>query len=217
MIQLLFIVYMLVILCAAIMAIVYQDSLRTRKLGILAVYLSYTFLQEVGLRVADHYNLFASTAIVYDVYKVLNVAVFAFIYSRIPFLAPLRKLIIGLAALFILATLVQLLFPQTLTILPRYLPLARGLIITGYGMFFLSYYFRLDHRELEKYWTPVLWITIGIVVFYPVISISLAFQSELINFGDVYGIRLYQIIPQFMSLFMYSCFMYAFYLCKKKN
>ena len=84
-------------------------------------------------------------------------------------------------------------------------------------MLFLFSYFRLDNPKEEKFWIPLLWVTIGVVVFYPVVSISLAFQIELKEFGDVYGVRLYQIIPQLVSLFMYSCFIYAFRLCKTKS
>jgi hypothetical protein len=65
---------------------------------------------------------------------------------------------------------------------------------------------------------PVIWITIGIVVFYPVVNISFAFYTHLVSYrSDFLGIKLYKVIPQLMSIFMYSCFNYAFYLCKKKN
>jgi hypothetical protein len=65
---------------------------------------------------------------------------------------------------------------------------------------------------------PHIWITIGVATFYPVISISLSFQKYLsANDATLFGLKVYQAIPQVMSIFMYSCFSYAFYLCQKKK
>lgn len=217
MITALFILYLLVILGSAVTAFTFYDDLKKLGLGILAPFLAYVFVQEIALYFLEHYKVVGSNAPFYYAYRILSVSAFAFIYSRVPFLTPFRKIIIFLAALFIIVTITEFSFSKTTSLLPRYMPLARGLVITSFGMFFLSSYFRLDNVELEKYWTPLLWITTGIVIFYPVISISIAFQKELKTFGEVYGIKLYQTIPQLMSLFMYSCFIYAFYLCKRKN
>jgi hypothetical protein len=79
-------------------------------------------------------------------------------------------------------------------------------------------YFNLDNSAEEKFWRPLLWITIGIATFYPVISISLSLQNYLtVGRYTFYGLKVYQVIPQLMSIFMYSCFSYAFYLCQKKK
>jgi hypothetical protein len=133
-------------------------------------------------------------------------------------MAPYKKLIAGTTLLYLLAAAVNYSFFESIFSPSSYLPLARGFAITFYGLLFLSRYFNLDSSTEEKFWRPLLWITTGIVTFYPVISISVTFQKILaVNQATLYGLKLYQVIPQIMSIFMYSCFSYAFYLCRKKN
>ncbi|HEX2629337.1 MAG TPA: hypothetical protein VHM26_10000, partial [Chitinophagaceae bacterium] len=78
-------------------------------------------------------------------------------------------------------------------------------------------YFKLDNPAEEKKWLPMLWITIGIVTFYPVVNISftLYWQLQSYNNTTIGGIKIHQIIPRVMSIFMYSCFAWAFHLCRK--
>jgi uncharacterized membrane protein len=131
---------------------------------------------------------------------------------------PLRKLTVWLTAIYLAVVLINYCFLESIFTTSSYLTLTRGFVITFYGILFLSRYFHLDNLSEEKYWRPLLWITIGIVIFYPVISISVNFQKYLAaDNATLYGLKLYNVIPQVLSIFMYSCFSYAFYLCKKKN
>jgi hypothetical protein len=64
----------------------------------------------------------------------------------------------------------------------------------------------------------VLWVVVGIVTFYPVVNIAFSFHKYLVAYeATLWGMKLYRMIPHIMSIFMYSCFTRAFYLCKKKN
>lgn len=207
------IIYFIAILVSAITALRFHDAIKLRKLGILMPFLFWVFTQEVTLFLFDTYSNIPN-AIAYHVYRVINVIVFAIIFYRIPSIAPLRKLIVGLAALYILLNVLVFSFINPIQLPNTYLSLARGMVVSCYAIFFLFSYFSLDNLAEEKYWTPLLWICIGILIFYPVISLSLAFQLQLASTNKV---AIYRYIPQTMSIFMYGCFTYAFYLCKKKN
>jgi hypothetical protein len=211
-----FLPYAASILFSIVVALIYRRYLRNRHLIILLPYLMYVFIQETTLWLLYYLDYYKSNPIVYNIYRPINVIVFFWVYYNIPFLIPYRKLIGWLIAIYLLATLLNYCFIESIFSQDKYLALARGFVITFYSLLFLFRYFQLDNPEEEKYWRPLLWITTGIAIFYPVVSISLTFQKYLAAEGAaLYGVKLYNVIPQVMSIFMYSCFSYAFYLCRK--
>jgi hypothetical protein len=213
-----FFIYLASLLLSVLMAFVHQKTLRSRFLFILVPFLFYVFIQELGIYFYLQNRPSASTGIFYNIYTPVYVLVFSLIYYRIPFNAPSRKLISWLVIIHFLITLITHAFIKSIFVLNGYLSLSAGLVVTCCGIFFLSNYFNLDNHVEEKHWRPVLWITIGVVTFYPVVNIAWAFHSPLMaKSATIGGFKLYQLIPQLMSIFMYSCFTYAFYLCKKKK
>jgi hypothetical protein len=213
-----FLPYLASILFSIVMAFIYRTYLRSRRLMILLPYLIYVFIEEAILGFAYLLNFYTSNAVVLNVYRPITVVVFFWIYYKIPFIQPMRKLIVWLTVTYLAITMINYCFIESIFTTSSYLTLARGFVITFYGISFLYCYFHLDNPGEEKYWRPLIWITIGIVIFYPVISISVSFQKYLAaDHATWYGVKLYNVIPQVLSIFMYSCFSYAFYLCKKKN
>ena len=206
------------ILASAVAALIYRRYLTSRALFVLLPYLIFVFVQETTLVILSHFKYLASNAIVYNIYRPISVLAFYWVYSRIPFMKSLRKPMTLVFAAFLLITAVDYIFIESIMVSSRYLPLLRGFVITFFALCFLFIYFNLDNIKTERFWRPLLWITVGVIVFYPVISISLSFQKQLLALNaTINGTKLYNIIPQVMSIFMYSCFCYAFYLCKKIN
>ncbi len=217
--EILFLVYGSVLLTSAVMALLRWKDLRSRGLEWFVPYLWYVFLQEFS----NHYffsQLFPSGSndIMYNIYRLITVLFFTGIYYRLPFMKPFRKYITGMVILYSLAFIIIFGFLQSIFTTNGYLGLARGFVISVTGLLFLFAYFHLDNRQEEKFWQPWVWITMGILLFYPVVSISQTFWRYLLAVdASVLGIRVYNLIPQLMSLVMYSFFSYAFYLCKRKN
>jgi hypothetical protein len=210
--------YLSSLLFSAVMSFIHRKSLGSRLLSILIPYLFFVFVQELFIFFYLRQFPTASTGIFYNLYHPIYVLVFAILYYRIPFNAPARKFIALLVVVYLLLTVVTLVFIQSIFMLNGYLSLAAGFVVTCCGIFFLFNYFNLDNLAEEKHWRPVVVITIGVVTFYPVINISWVFHLHLLsNSATFFGFKLYQLIPQLMSIFMYGCFAYAFYLCKKKN
>ncbi len=210
--------YLACILFSALMAFIYRNYLRSRMLNILLPYLIYVFIQETTLITVNEFlNLNSSNAVVYNIYVPISATVFFWVYYQIQILKSFRKLIILLYTVYIAITILNYCFIESIFTAGSYTNLARSFVITSFGLLFLFKYFNLDNPAEEKYWRPLIWITVGIVIFYPVISISFTFHKYLLaSNATLYGVKLYQIIPKVMSIFMYSCFSYAFYLCKKK-
>ena len=216
--QPLYFVYMAFLLASALVAIAYSRNLSKWHLKIMVLYLPLVFLME-SYQAWKLFGLGKSTAPIYNIYKPISVLVFAAIYFSIPIMARFRKLIIGIVSVYLLVVLMSYIFIDSIFLTNNiYLTLARGICITFFCVFFLISFFLLDSFEKEKFWQPLIWVTVGAVTFYPVISISIGFHEYLRDYNaTVFGTKLYQAVPQIMSIFMYSCFSYAFYLCKKKS
>ena len=191
----------------------------SRKLFIFIPYLLLVFVQEASLIIYSEFICKnCNTQFVYNVYTPLSATFFYLFFYLIPFNTKSRRIIFLLLIVYLAATLIVFCFFQTLYTGNPYLNSVRALIITLCGLFTLFNYFNLDNTEQERYWLPVIWICIGIITFYPVINISSAFHNTLLKKQAlVFNDQLYRIIPKVMSIFMYSCFTYAFYLCKKKD
>lgn len=213
----LFFIYMGTLLASALAAIIYQRNLARWCLSIMVFYLPLVFIMEVyqALRLYVWKN---PTAFVYNIYKPATVIVFAVIYYSLPPMFRFRKLIIGITAVYLIALVITYSFIDSIFANNTFLTFGRGICITFFGIFFLMSFFLLDNETEEKFWQPLMWITIGVLTFYPVISISLGLEGYLRRHNVTIGeFKLYQAIPRLMSIFMYSCFGYAFYLCRKKS
>ena len=196
--------YLACLLCSVVVGFIFLKDLKSRQLSLFPWYLSFVFAQELALYIIIWKDPSYSTGYIYNIYNPVNATFFALFYYRIPFNSPFRKLIGALLIIFLTVTVFTYCFIQSIFIYNSYLSLAAGFLITLCGILFLFNYFKLDNPSEEKKWLPVIWITIGLVAFYPLVNISFA-------------LKLYRLIPQLMSIFMYVCFIRAFYLCHKKK
>lgn len=208
----LLIIYLAIMLLSVAAGFFYRKHLKSRNLGLLPFYLLFVFLQEL---VAP---MLISTGIIYNIYNPITAIFFSFLFTSIPFNKQSRKLISGLLITYLAAVVATFIFIQPIHIYNNYIFLTSSMITVLNAILFLFNYFKLDNRAEEKKWQPVIWIVIGIVTFYPVVNIAFSFYKYLVAYdATLLGMRLYRMIPQIMSIFMYSCFTRAFYLCKKKS
>jgi len=211
-------IYLACLLTSVIVAFIYRKDLKSRQLSLFPYFLLLVFAQEISVYLYLLRHPAYSTGLIYNLYNPLNTSFFVTFYYRIPFNSSVRKLILSLLIIFLTAIVTTFCFIQSIHIYNSYLSLAGGFLITVCGILFLFNYFKLDNPGEEKKWLPVLWITIGLVTFYPVVNISFALYKYLLAYqATVFGLRLYRLIPQLMSIFMYVCFIRAFYLCSKKR
>ncbi len=210
--------YLSALFLSSLVGFTYREDLKSRLLSFFPFYLFLVFCQELFLFLYVSQHPTYSTGFIYNIYCPVNALFVALFYYHIPFNAPSRKLMAGLIVLYLATLAVTFGFIQSIRIYNNYLFLAGGFLITVCAILFLFNYFKLDNRAEEKKWLPAIWITIGVVVFYPVISISFALYKYLLIYqATIFGIKIYQLIPQLMSIFMYGCFIRAFYLCRKKK
>lgn len=212
------IVYLAVILMSAMVGFFHRKYIRSRNLILLPYYLLYVFTQETTSTILSYANLIESNGLMYNIYNPLIPVFFSFLFTNIPFNRSSKKWIMGLLMVYLVAVAVTYLFIQPIHIYNNYVFLVGSVLTTLNAIVFLFNYFKLDNRTEEKKWQPLLWVVIGVVTFYPVVNIAFSFYKFLVAYdAKLWGMRLYRMIPHIMSIFMYSCFARAFYLCKKKS
>jgi hypothetical protein len=212
------IIYLAILLLSSVAGLLYFKHLKSRKLTLLPFYLLFVFMQELIAAILAYASVVISTGIIYNIYNPITTIFFSFLFTSIPFNQRSKKLVFGLLITYLAAVVVTFIFIQPIHIYNNYVFLTGSMITVLNAILFLFNYFKLDNRGEEKKWQPVIWIVIGIVAFYPVVNIAFSFYKYLVTYdATLWGMRLYRMIPQIMSIFMYSCFIRAFYLCQKKN
>ena len=210
--------YHAAIFLSALSATLFRQGLKKIGLSPMPPYLWYVFIQETTLRILANTGVIKTTGFYYNIYRPIATTVFFLIFYRLTLNnTAARKLMHRMYIGYLAFTVFIFVFTNTLKYFSQYLSLATGFVISCFAILYLSSYFNLDNAEEERKWFPVILITVGVLAFYPVINISFSFYTHLLK-SDVlvFGTKLYQSIPQIMSIFMYSCFTYAFYLCRKK-
>jgi len=216
--QALFFTYICFLLLSAVASIIYRRNLIGWRLTIMSVYLPLLFILEAYLAWHLHEWPAKTNDFAYNIYKPVNVIVFASLYYSIPIMSRFRKLIIGITAVYLFILIIAYSFIVSIDVANTSITLARGMCISFFALFYLISLLLVDDFAATKFWQPLTWMTIGILTFYPVASISIGFYHYLRDYNaTLFGLKLYQVVPQLMSIFMYSCFTYAFYLCKKKS
>ncbi len=212
------VVYFSCILLSAITATFWRKGLKSMQLTLFIPYLWYLTVQEIGVEVLYDLEIVKTTGVFYNFYRPFSATIFFLTFYRMELNTGIvKKFMKRMYIIYLVFTLLTFVLTTALVSFSSYIALATGFVNCCFALSFLINYFNLDNAEQEKRWFPVILITAGMLVFYPVINISFAFYKHLLaTEALVFDTKLYQSIPQIMSIFMYSCFIYAFYLCRKK-
>jgi hypothetical protein len=193
-----------------------RKALKSRQLSLLIPYLFLVFIQELTIFIIRETYAKPDVVIVYNIYRPITVCVFAWLYYHFPFRQFYRKIIPWIVIIYLVIVASFFLFVSSIKSYNRELSLGGGIALTLFGILFLFDYFNLDNATEEDKWRPVLWITAGIVIFYPVVNICFAFYNDIFaKNAMIFGVYLYNAIPQILSIIMYGSFAFAFYLCRK--
>ncbi|MET0392235.1 MAG: hypothetical protein ABW019_03800 [Chitinophagaceae bacterium] len=207
--------YSACLLLSIILAVTNRKALKSRQLFFFIPYLCLVLAQELVL--AYIYTV-GPTGMIYNFYRLITTIVFTLFFYFIPVNTPSRRIIAWLLGLYLAVWAITFGLLHSVSQYNSYLSMGGGLVITASALLFLLNYFNLDNRREEKNWLPVVWVTIGMIVYFPVVNVALTLYKYIYAYqATIFDMLLYNAIPQLMSIFMYSCFTYAFYLCQKKN
>jgi len=198
------------------MGFINRRALKSRQLSLLVPYLFLVFVQELTIFIIRETYAKPDVVIAYNIYRPITVCVFALLFYHLRLNRFYRKAIPWIVIAYLAIVTSIFLFVSSIRAYNSQLSLAGGIALTLFGILFLFDYFNLDNATEEEKWRPVLWITAGIVIFYPIVNISFAFYKDIFAMNAmIFGVYLYNAIPQILSIIMYSCFAFAFYLCRK--
>src|SRR5258705_1015642 len=125
--QALFFTYISFLLLAAITSVIYRRYLIGRRLTIMSIYLPLLFIMEAYL--AWHLNRWPdqSNDFAYNIYKPVNVMVFAGLYYFLPVMSRFRKLIIVITVGYLVLLIIAYSFIVPITKSNTSITLARGI------------------------------------------------------------------------------------------
>jgi hypothetical protein len=212
----LYLIYLSCLFLSFLIGFINRKALQRRQLSLLVPYLLLVFVQELTIYIIRETYAKPDVVVVYNIYRPITVCMFAWVFYYLPLKRFYRKAIPWITIIYLVTTFSIFLFKSSIWTYNIQLSFAGGIALTLFGILSFFDYFNLDSATEEEKWRPVLWITAGIVIFYPIVNISFAFYKDIFAMNaTIFGVYLYNAIPQILSIIMYSCFAFAFYLCRK--
>ena len=209
-------VYLYFILFSLVIAVYCYHGLKFSFLKWFIPFLLITLFTEL-VAVYYKYVLDQPNGWLYNIYIIFQVLFSLYMYWQLKMRKPFRQVI---AACFIIYSLLSLAVygrdgVQSLNV---YMFLTGGFFVVLSGIFFLFNYFSLDNAGEEINLIPFLWITIGVLSYFSVLSITISLYKYILMYKlAIGGVELYNLVPRLMSIILYSSFAYGFWLCRKKS
>ena len=210
-------IYLAVLLFSFLVSMVNYRWLKSRLMQGFPYLLMLTLIAEILARYVN-VALKGNNGFIYNLFVPIEISYFTWFYLKLPVNRLQQRILATLLVIYLAGNIVVYLFFKPIAHFDTYLFIAGGLLIVIICLLFFYNYFNLDSAREELRWKPVLWISAGIVAYFTVACSVLALYNPLVSLkADLLGVPLYRLIPQILSIFMYTSFAYAFYLCRKEK
>ncbi|HSC37976.1 MAG TPA: hypothetical protein VLD19_08905 [Chitinophagaceae bacterium] len=198
-------------------AIINYRWLKPSRLQWFVPFLALTLVTELlGVYTKDVLDV--SNDWLYNSYTWVQVLFFSFFYRSLRMPGPYRRIIEAGVIVYTVSTVIIYLWYTPVTEFSIGLFLSGGFMVVLFAIFFLFNYFSLDDRLKERSLVPVTWITVGTIAYFTVLSITVSLIKYIRQYDlELGGEMLYNLVPRVMSVLMYTCFVYAFFLCRRIN
>jgi len=203
--------YIVFQIISLILSLVYFKQIRKFSLQVMVPLLFMVCIIElVATNIFPIYNLH-----VYNLYAVFSPLFYFYLFSRmIRFSKNAWLAYITFSIISFIFFLVDYLFikPGEYDYYSSLVSLIEYLLL---GCLVLSQLVMDDTKRLGLTHEPYFWIVTGIIIFSLVTVVVLGLHSYILrNDIRIFGERAYRVIMPMVNVIMYSCFAYAFYLCK---
>ena len=198
-------------LLSLVVALIYFKQLRKFSLQVMVPLLIFVCTIELlATNVFKAYNLH-----VYNIYAVFSPLFYFFLFSKlIRFSSAARYAYIAISIISFFFFLLDYFFikPGEYDYYSAVVSLIEYLFL---GCIVLSQLVMDDNKRIGLSHEPYFWIVTGIIIFSLVTIVILGLHSYILrNDIKIFGKRAYRVIMPMVNVIMYSCFAYAFYLCK---
>ena len=209
--------YIYVIVISLVAAIAFRNKMRDIRLDLFIPYLAITLGAEL-VAVYYKYVLDLSNGYIYNLYVIFQTLFFVHLFSGAGLKRSYKLLIRISGAIYLVICLIIYIVFRSVLEFNRFIFIGSGLLVAIYGLMYLFHYFNMDDTAEENRQKPLLIVTSGIIFYFAVVSITIVLYPYLLVMRtEVWGEKIYNVIPRILSLILYSAFAYAFILCRKRR
>jgi hypothetical protein len=175
-------------------------------------FLLINLLVEAGSNIL-HYTFNMDTQMVYYVFNLVTVIFYGtFFYRYLPS-ARIKDFILLSLTLY---ALFDLAYPFLFGFIKHsgiFFITIGAILLVVYACFFFYHYLQLDEYENLAEKNSMLWISAGILIFYSGIAVIFSMFDFIVAHKLVFmGKPIYNIVPRYLSVILYSCFSIAFFV-----
>ncbi len=154
---------------------------------------------------------------IYNIYVIISTPVTCYIFFQmLMYKGWARALYISASVLLFIFTLLNYLFLQGSVEFDTYSLIVVEFIIAILSLLVIAHLFQEDDVSVLLNHHPYFWIGASTLIFSAVTLIVLGLQQFLLlKQIQIGGVQIYRVIMPAINVFLYSCYSYAFYLCRK--
>lgn len=191
-------------------------SISKLKNSFLWVFVPYLFIT-LGTELTANYCfnvLRYSTAWMYNILNIISQVFYAYIFYRFSFEKEHKQTLILLTSVYILVALVY--YACTAFAFNNYILVIGGVIQIVFACLHFYGYLQNDNFVSERHYSAGLWIASGVLIFYAGVTICLSLYNYIwLNNLTIFNLPLYNVIPRYLSIILYSCISIALIIWKK--
>jgi hypothetical protein len=154
---------------------------------------------------------------IYNWYLIMSTPIIFYIFLQIlAYKSWMRSLYLTIAALLILFILFNFFFIQGTIKFNTFSLILIEFLIAVLTLLVIAKLFREDDTSIYLNKHPYFWIAASTLIFSLVTLILLGLQQFIeLKKIQIGGLQIYTVIMPMINVFLYSCYSYAFYLCRK--
>jgi hypothetical protein len=204
-------------LVGLIVAIIYYPSIRGTFMKWFVPFLSLIFFGEI---LAKHlyYYIFdtINNAGLYYTITIIESIFYSYIFYQLTTSRVFKKVLVVFAILSTAANISGLVFFSADYNLYFIFFIISGFFFVLMSLHYIYEQFRMEDAFLTK--QPGFWIALGVSVFFSGTCIVFCLHDIILNNNlNLFGYKLYNLIPRLLSVVLYLCISISIILCKQKN
>ena len=195
----------------------YYKSLKNTFLFWVIPYLAFILMAELGASYFK-YHLHKPNGHIYVIISLVEFIFYSYLFYHFNKNNQVKKAIIIGSSILVLPYLFLFFFFSDYKGYDFYLPVYTGFYLAIVASFYLYKISVIDDTEFAITHQSGFWVASGVLIFFSGISISFLLYSFLKNINiRIFGLSIYNFIPQVLSILLYGCLSIAVVVCKKKN
>ncbi len=198
-------------------AIAFYNELRIWRLTGFIPLLTIVCITEIIADNPTFFHLQGTNIRVYNLYVIVSTPVTFYVFLQmLAYKGLTRAIYISIGALLFIFTVLNFLGLQGQLKFDTYSLILVEFIIAMLALLVIAKLFREDDSEVLLNQHPYFWISASTLIFSAITLVVLGLQQFLLlKKIEIGGVKIYRVIMPMINVFLYSCYSYAFYLCRK--